>query len=425
METSYFRFSVKTNNEKLVFSHTWLITIILSTVFLITTLILKNTIATTIGYKSNSIYITYFSLIVFFDVVTAVPFARLRNKNKAFKFVTIKLINIGINLTLNIFFFVICKNSKLHILNNLYNNDIGLGYAFISNLVASATSFILLFSEYKHISFKVNFNCLNEIFAYSWPLLIIGVGGMVNETADKIFLKFLTPVNLVPLKQVGIYSANYKLAVLMTIFIQMFKYAAEPYFFKKSVSKDAAETYRVVMDYFVIFCLLIFLAVTLFIDIFKYFIGPSYHSGLKIVPIILLANMFLGIYYNLSIWYKVSNKTNYGAVIAFIGVLITLIGNLFFINKYGYMASAWTTIVCYFVMMIISYFWGSKIYPVSYNVRKLSFYTIFAIILVVVKSYIKTSSVSISIGISIILGLIFLTFVGFKERNLIKNFLWK
>ena len=209
----------------------------------------------------------------------------------------------------------------------------------------------------------------------------------------------------------------------MTIFIQMFNYAAEPFFFKKSVAKDAKESYRVVMDYFVIFCLLIFLMVTMYIDVFKYFIGSEFHVGLDIVPVILLANMFLGVYYNLSVWYKINNKTYCGAVISLVGVAITLVMNILLIPTIGYWGSALATIACYFVMTVISYFWGRKVYPVGYNVGKISAYIVLSIIFLYVRNCFTLSNIAASLAVSTMFMLLYIGILYYFERKNIKQLL--
>jgi O-antigen/teichoic acid export membrane protein len=422
METTYFRFSVKKENEQTTFNHTFLSTAFFAILFLLCALIFKNSIANQIGYEHNSNFIVFFAFIIFFDVVTAVPFARLRNQNKALKFVIIKLVNIVTNIILNVFFFLICRNSSIDFFSSLYNENIGVGYAFISNMIASAVSFIIMISEYRNVKFVINWKIYKEMLIYSWPLIIIGLGGMVNEVADKILLKYYTKAPFVPLEQIAEYSANYKIAMLMSIFIQMFKYAAEPYFFKKSISVDAKESYRRVMNYFTIFCLLIFLFVTLYIDIFRFFIDKVYYPGLKLVPIILLANMFLGMYYNLSIWYKIKNLTHYGAIITLAGVFVTLVLNIWLIPVIGYMGSAWATLACYFTMMFISYFWGNRVYKVKYNIKKISFYIIFAVILFLVRYFLKIDSILLSLVVSTLIGSIFLGVIYFVEKEEIRRF---
>ena len=421
METTYFRYSVDKNEEQSSFNHALFSTTLFASFFLVFTLLFKNAIAQVIGYQSNSNYIICFGFIIFFDVVTSIPFARLRNQNKALKFSIIKLVNIFVNILLNIFFFVVCKDSNNNFFSSLYNPNINVGYAFISNMVSSTITFLLLLPEYKSFKFDISIQKYIVMLNYAWPLIIIGISGMINEVSDKIFLKYFTDLSLNPLQQVGIYSANYKLAVLMTIFIQMFNYAAEPFFFKKSASSDAKQSYSVVLNYFVIFCLIIFLVVTLYIDIFKFFIGSEFYSGLKIVPIILLANMLLGIYYNLSVWYKINNLTFYGAVISLFGVFVTVLLNIILIPKIGYMGSAFATFLCYFSMVIISYFWGQKVYPIAYNVKNIFVYSFVAIVLFIIRYTMSFNSFTLSIFVSSLFLLVFLFFVFCLEHKNLKR----
>ncbi|MDA3892544.1 MAG: oligosaccharide flippase family protein [Salinivirgaceae bacterium] len=422
METTFFRFSSLDSNQKKVFNNGFVTLLTTSIIFLIAVLIFNQPIAKTIGYEFYPSLLIYLALIIFFDVITALPLAKLRQENKARFFAIIRTCNVLINITLNIFFFVICKNSDSEFFNGLYNQDIGVGYAFISNLVASFFTFVVLLPSILKFKFEFNKELFSSMFKYAFPLVIVGFAGMVNEVADKLFLKYLTPESLEPLKQVGIYGANYKLAVLMTIFIQMFKYAAEPFFFKQAIKDDAKEIYSKVMTYFVIFCILIFLLVCLYIDIFKLLIGVNYRVGLYIVPIVLLANMFLGIYYNLSVWYKISNLTKFGAFISLIGVVITVSMNIILIPLIGYMGSALATLVCYFIMVLISYFMGQKHYKIKYQINRILFYIISGIILVVAFYYFDIESVVFRFLVSTSFILLFIIIVIKVESINFENF---
>ena len=423
METTYFRYSVNKDEEPKTFNHAVFSTSLFASLFLAFALIFKQDIAGWIEYEQNVNYIVCFAFIIFFDVVTSIPFARMRNQNRALKFSIIKLINVSVNILLNIFFFVVCKDSENEFFASLYNPEINIGYAFISNMASSLVTFLLVLPEYKNFKFEISFRKYLTMLNYTWPLIVIGIAGVINEVSDKIFLKYLSNADLNAQEQVGIYAANYKIAVLMTIFIQMFNYAAEPFFFKKSVAKDAKESYRVVMDYFVIFCLLIFLMVTMYIDVFKYFIGSEFHVGLDIVPVILLANMFLGVYYNLSVWYKINNKTYCGAVISLVGVAITLVMNILLIPSIGYWGSALATIACYFVMTVISYFWGRKVYPVGYNVGKISAYIVLSIIFLYVRNCFTLNNIAASLAVSTMFMLLYIGILYYFERKNIKQLL--
>ena len=266
------------------------------------------------------------------------------------------------------------------------------------------------------------------MYVYAFPLLIVGIAGMVNEVADKIIFKYLAPVpqgiedtHKYIMGELGVYGANYKLAVLMTLFIQMFRYAAEPFFFAQAKEKNAKQVYADVMKYFVLFGLLIFLGVTLFIDIFKYFIGPEHWEGLYIVPIVLLANLFLGIFFNLSVWYKINDLTRFGAMIAIIGSIITIIMNLVLVPQISYLGAAWGHFLCYFVMMILSYILGRKYYPIPYDLKKIFFYFTVALVLFAISSYLKPQFFSIRIILNSSLFLLFVVIIGFKEKLLFRK----
>jgi len=428
METTFFRFSSLNEKNKFVFGNAFSSLLFTSILFLSIALTFKNSIASLINYQNNSILIVYLAFIIFFDVLTAIPLAKLRQDNRAKFFAIIRTSNVFINIGLNLFFFVICKDSGNDILNSLYNEEIGVGYAFISNLVASFFTFIVLIPIIFKIKISINLVLFKQMFKYAFPLVIVGFAGMINEVADKIFLIHLTPSELIPLKQVGIYGANYKLAVLMTIFIQMFKYAAEPFFFKHSLHKDAKEIYSKVMTYFVIFCLFIFLLVTLYIDIFKLLIGENYRVGLSIVPIVLFANIFLGIYYNLSVWYKINNLTKFGAYISLIGVSITVTLNFLLIPVIGYLGSALATLACYFTMVIVSYFIGRKIYRIEYQVKRLIIYIFFTIGIYMIYSFISNESYLLNTLLASILIVLFLFVVAKVEVisiRSVKNFMFK
>jgi O-antigen/teichoic acid export membrane protein len=241
------------------------------------------------------------------------------------------------------------------------------------------------------------------------------LAGMVNEVADKIMMRHLLPDPSTAESQLGIYGANYKLAVLMMIFIQMFRYAFEPFFFAEEKKKDSRVTYARVMVWFVIFASMIFLLVSLYLDLFKYFVGPAFREGLIIVPIILAAKMFLGIFYNLSVWYKLTNKTLYGAAIAILGALITIGLNIYLIPRLGYVGAAWTNFVAYFTMMTVSYFWGQKVYPVPYDMKRISLYLIFAAILFFISKLLQISDQTIRLMLNSVLILLFVGLVYLKE----------
>ena len=381
LETSYFRFSSQQPETKVY--NTCSSSIIITTVLFTGVLLLfTKDFADFLEMPGHPEYIFWVFLIVALDTLSVMPFAKLRFEGRPRKFAAIKILNILINVGLVIFFLVVCKNAHEKNAGNffasLYNPKIGLGYVIIANLMASGLTLLLLTKEFLQFRFRLNPNFWKEMMKYSWPLIIVGFGGMINETIDRIMLLKLYPgTTEEAFSQSGIYSANYKLAVLIVLFIQAFRMGAEPFFFKQSTNENAQRTYARIMKFFVIACCFCFLSVTLFLDIWKYFMGtrhPEYYTGLKVVPLLMTAKIFLGIYYNLSIWYKIKEKNLTGAWITLGGAAITILFNWIFIPILGYTACAIATILCYGFMMVASYLLGQKHYPVPYAWKKILAY---------------------------------------------------
>jgi O-antigen/teichoic acid export membrane protein len=434
METACFRFAESENDKKRVFSTAMLSVLFTSVLFTGIILFFHESIASLIRYESNSEYIIWLGLIVATDAFMAIPFARLRQQNRAFRFAMIKIASVIINIGFNLLFLVWMpdmqdKGSDSFLLA-FYDPEMGVGYAFIANLIAVFATLLLLSRDILAISLTFDKDLLKRMLFYAWPLLIIGIAGMINEVSDKIVFKFLVEVpenvadsNKYILDQIGIYGANTKIAVLMTLFIQMFRFAAEPFFFAQSKEKDSLQMYAVVMKYFILFCLLIFLGVMLFLDLVKYFIDAKFHEGLIVVPIILTANMFLGIFYNLSIWYKLKNLTLYGAGIAVIGSLVTLVINILLVPDYGYIGAAWAHLLCYTVMMIIAWWWGNKYLPVKYDIRATGFYFILAYGIAFLGMYLRHLNDSLSLPLSAGLFFAFILVIVYKEKQHLQNIL--
>ena len=383
METAYFHFTERKVKESLSWSAdevygNGIFSLFCSSVFFSALLILfSHSIASKLGYSNHADYIKWFAWILALDAITSLPFARLRREGRAKRFATIKLVNIILNIGLNIFFLVLCRENYLHHTSsifNFYKPEYGVGYVFISNLISSFVTVLLLLPELQSLRFKFHPGLLKEMLLYAFPLLIAGFAGMINETFDRAVLKYLVPDKTSALQQLGIYSACYKLSILMTLFVQTFRYSAEPFFFSQQHKENSKELYARIINYFVICCCVIFLLVMLYLDAIKYFIGSQYHSGLKVVPVLLAANLCLGVYLNMSIWYKITGETRYGAFFSVIGALITIVFLFLLIPRMGYMGAAWATLICYASMMLISYFTGQKIYPIPYQVNKLLIY---------------------------------------------------
>lgn len=384
METAFFRFAQKSENPMQVYRTALTSLITSSLIFAALFSLFAQPLAGLIRLPEHPEYVVYFTLIIALDALSAIPFAYLRQQNKPLRFAIVKNINIFSNILLNLYFILLCPYAKSNWSADLpfYNESIGIGYIFISNLVASAITIPLLWKEFTVIR-SASFSKVlwKEMIVYGLPLMVVGFAGMINETLDRTIIAYFYDDAETGMAMNGIYGANYKLSILMSLFIQAFRYAAEPFFFSHAKASDKRTVYAEVMDYFVLVCLALFLAVTLYIDVFKFFIGARYREGLHIVPVLLLANMFLGVYYNLSIWYKLSDQTNKGALISLIGAGITIAANLVLVPFFGYTGSAWATFICYFSMMVICYFMGVKYYPIAYHIKKLMAYTAFALLL--------------------------------------------
>ena len=427
METSYFRFASKSDDPEKVYSTSMVSLFFTTFSFVLLAATFRNEIAGWIQYPNHPEYILWFAIILGVDAFTAIPFARLRLKNRPIKFAFIKLVNIGFNIGFNLFFISLCPrilaNNPDSIISTIYSADIGVGYVFISNLLASLITLVLLLPEIFRISLQFDRKLLKQMLSYGFPILIVGLTGMINQNIDKVLIPFLVPENQDPMFQLGIYGANYKLAVLMNMFIQAFRYAFEPFFFAREGSKDDPKIYAVVMKYFVIFGLIIFIGMVLFIDVLKGIVDTQYHEGLKVVPIVLMANLFYGMYFTLSLWYKLTDKTRYGAYMALIGATITLVLNLALVPVMGYMGSAIAVFVCFLVMLLISYFLGQKHFPVPYDLKRIGSYFLAAMVVVGIAQFTLDLQVIIRYSINVILTLAFIVLVFKWEINELKRFI--
>lgn len=378
METAFFNFSAKHEDRQQVYN-TALISIITSTAGLSLLLFLfSGPIGRWLEFSDRMIYIYWVILIIASDAITAIPFAKLRLENKAKKFALIKAVNVILNVLITVFYLVFCKKAyeagEPGFLASLYNPEIGVGYSFLATLLANLFCILLLRKELSEFKWRFNKELWLAMMAYAWPLLILGFAGMINETFDRIIIKKLLPEDIGREAQ-GIYGACYKIAILMTVFIQAFRYAAEPFFFKQSKEeKNSKKMMALVMKFFVIFCSFLFLATMMNMPWVSQLVSENYRPGLGVVPILMLANLFLGVYINLSIWFKITGQTKIGAVITIVGAIITLGINFAFVPKYSYMACAWATLAAYGSMMLIAYFTGQKYYPVKYNLRSMLFF---------------------------------------------------
>lgn len=420
METSLFNFSRNNENKEKVYSTILLTIILTSSVFILGTWLFDQPIADLINYPNHTEYIIYFGWILGLDAISSIAFAKLREQQKAGLFAGIKILNIAANIFFNLFFIVYCpkllaQNPQSWLLK-FYDPQVGVGYVFVSNLISSIITILIQLPFILRVKFTFDFSQLKTILKYSSPLLLAGLAGMTNETIDRILLKYLLPENIA-LEQVGIYGACYKISLIMTIFIQTFRFAAEPFFFSHSDKQDAKQVYARVMKYFVIICSIIFLGTMINLSWIQGFIGKDFRSGLQVVPLLLMANFFLGVFFNLSIWYKLTNQTRYGAWLTIFGAVITLAGNFIFIPRFGYMACAYTTLVCYLLMMLVSYFIGNKHYHVNYDVKRIVAYIGLSLLLFAISQYISFDSDLLDITIKNLLLILFALVVFLFERK--------
>ena len=382
METAFFNFSRKTEDKEKVFSTAFISIFATTIIFSLILCFFSNSIANFVKEPGHSNYVVWCALTVATDALMAIPYARLRLANRPRVFAGLKLLHITIFMGVNIFYFNVCKPAFLNgddsFFASCYDPNVGVGYTFLAGLIANLVPLLVMSKDFLKIKMEFDKELWKKMMLYAWPLLILGFAGMINETFDRFILKYLLPDDIAR-DELGIYGACYRIAMLMTIFTTAFKYAAEPFFFNKGHGEDSKKLNALVMKYYVLFCLFIFLGIMMNLPWLKMMVSENYRSGLGVVPILLLANLCVGIYWNLSIWFKLTEQTKFGAGITIIGAIITLVLNFTFIPKYGYMACAWATLISYFTMMVLSYFLGQKHYPVKYNLRSISVFTFFAL----------------------------------------------
>ncbi len=413
-ETGFFRFFNKDGADKKAIFQTTFGSIVLSTTGLVVLLILlRKPVTNFIGLDGHYAYISWVAVLIGLDALSAIPFAKLRQEERPRKYAFIKLSGIIVNILFTAFFLVyLPKYVEAHpnaFLAGWYSKNSAVGFLILANLFQNTLVFSLLFGEWKSFRFRINGRLWKQIFRYSAPMIFIGVAAMINEVMDRQMLDMFLPLPEDAAKRVvAIYSANYKLAILISLFIQAFRMAAEPFFFNQASDKNAPRTYARVMTWFVITMGLAFLFTALYLDLWKYFIGGAYRSGLGIVPVLLGANICLGVYYNLSIWYKLTDRMMMGLYITVLGVVVTVAGNYFFIPQYGMYAAAWATFLCYFTMMVAAYLLGQKYYPIPYHVGKCAAYIGFMLVIYFIHLSIK--ALTPSLGIRLLSGtvLIFL-----------------
>lgn len=421
METAYFRFLQESEDKDAPFSNAFFVVAGVCVLFFTVLLTFNNEIEQLIILDGHNEYILLLGAIVCIDAITALPLAKLRAEEKAMQFAGIQFTSIGVNIILNLIFMLVLFDKT--------RPEEGVLFILAANLCASVVKPLLLYNQFRRIKLVFNWGLAKTMLIYAAPLVIAGFAGIINETLDRILLKQIIydPQNPSSfheaVAQVGIYSACYKLAMLVTILLQAYRYAAEPFFFSQMKNEDRNKIYVNVMNLFIAVVCLVFLVVSLNIEIVKHFIqNESYWAGLSVVPILLMANVFLGIYYNQSVWYKLSGKTQFGAYIAIGGALTTILINVLFIPTYGYLASAWATLIVYFLQMMASYFLGQRFYPIPYNQKKFALYIGASLALFFLGNLIQTASTIFNLLFNNILIASFIMLVYFLERKaLIKS----
>ena len=426
METAYFRFIQQQEDTERVFNSSFIPVVLVNACFFLILYITNPWIAKWMLYRDHTEYIILVGSIVCIDAIASLPLAKLRAENQAKRFMIIQMSSILLNILLNLIFLLGYFDPS--------RPEEGIMFILIANLLASGLKLLLVYNIIAKVKFIFDWELIKKMLSYSWPLVIAGFAGIINETLDRVLLKQILYNPDIPnsleqaTAQVGIYSACYKLAMLVTIFLQAYRYAAEPFFFSQLKNQDRNAVFVRTMNVFIAIVCLAFLFVSINLGVFKFFIRKeAYYVGLNVVPILLLANVCLGIYYNQSVWYKLSNQTKFGAYIALIGAGITILINVLFIPMYGYMASAWATLLAYMAQMIISFYLGKKYYPIPYDVRKfylyvgsaIGIYCLFSLLRMGMNVPLKGfNGLHIFLGNLMVLGFIYLVFRN--ERALLR-----
>ncbi len=410
METTFFRFVNKEGNDPTkVYSTTLIMVATTSLIFISICMVFLQNIADVMGYHDHPWYIGMMAIVVAMDAFQAMPFAYLRFKKRPILFASLKLLFIFLNITLNIFYYIFLDGSDVF-------------YAFLFNLICTSAIMLLLIPQLK---FAAGFDkvLMKKMLNYSYPILILGVAGILNQVADKIIFPHVYPDPAQAKVELGIYGASSKIAMIMAMLTQAFRYAYEPFVFGKSKDKDSKKLYADAMKYFIIFTLLAFLTVSLYLDVIKYILAPDYWGGLKVVPIVMMAEIFMGIYFNLSFWYKLIDETKWGAYFSFAGCFVLILINVIFIPKYSYMACAWAGFAGYAVAMILSYIVGQKKFPINYDLKSIGLYTLFTISIYIISLMLPFQNIILLLVVRSILLATFVCYIVYKE--FIKDKLWK
>lgn len=411
METAYFRFANKPGaDEPTIFRGTQTFIVLVGTILTAAIILLAKSASSYFGIPDHPEYIVWLALIMFIDGLVAIPFARLRLQRKARMFAIAKFVNVAINIGLNAFFLLV-----------IFDPNVGIGYIILANLIANA--FFLLFFARTLISWRPQWNgaLMSDMFRYAWPVMLMGLAGMTNEMYSRLTLEWWLPEGFYPGKDashaLGVFGACFRFSVIINVVVQAFRFAAEPFFFSQSADKDSPELFAQVNHYFLVVCTFILVSVVVHLDLLKYLIDEPYWEGLPIVPYLLYGYVFLGLYYNLSVWYKLTDRTYMGTIITVLGMVITLVFNYLFVPVAGYVGSSWATLGCYLVMALTSYFLGQRYYPIPYRVGDALIYLALSVLLINLSYRITFDQPWLAFVYHLGLMAVFAGFAYFRERG--------
>ena len=415
METGFFRFVFQTEKYKpdTVYATSLINVTAITGLFLVVILVFFNQLRPILwSAEVPDVYILLIIGILCLDTICAVPFAYLRYKKKSFRFGFLNILNVILYALFCFFFLIVCpwiNNHRPDLISWFWKDDFSLGYVFISNLLATGIQTVFLLPDVTGFKYRFDWTLAKEMFRYCFPLMLMGIAGMSNQVVDKLVFPAVYPDADKTFDELGVYSACFKIALVMMIFTQGFRYAYEPFVFEKSKEKNAAQSYAGIMKYFVILGLLIFLGTTFYLDIIKYFINPAYFAALPVVPIVLMGELFFAVFFNLSIWYKLKDKTWWGTVFSSIGFVIIIAINIVFIPKYSYMACAWASFAGNGLIMLLSYFIGQKYFPVKYDLKSALLYLGVAMLLYCLAVFVPIENLGLRLGFRTVLIGIYLS----------------
>jgi O-antigen/teichoic acid export membrane protein len=420
METGFFRFAQNKQDYEKIYSTSLLSLFITSSLFVILVNLFIGPVSAVLNYSNHHDYIRMFAAIIAIDAFTAIPFARLRNENRPIIFSIIKISNVIITIAAVLFLLLVAPGiwEKSHgWFRTVYDPGYRVGYVFVANLIGSISTLLILLPFIVNVKLVFDKAIWRRMIHYSFPLLIAGLSGSINDALDKVIMRRVIG-NETGLEKVGEYGAGYKVAVLMALFIQMFRFAAEPFFFERAKHENAKETYAYVMKYFVIIMLIVFLCINLYISGFQFIIGRIFRESLIVVPIVSMGYLLYGIYINHSIWYKLNDLTRFGIYITLVGATITVLINVLLIPVYGYMASAWAHVASYGSMIIMSFLFASKYYKIDYKMGRLIPYFILAIGMVLFSRLFNFTNIVTELTINTLMLILFVMFAQYRDKLL-------